>query len=108
MLQLEPSTYGHGFILEVLYIVGFTLIALIINRSGKFPLLCKKATEIIYNHLNLPINTFSFQIRSHRDGELWHLRHSGCVRYIAASGSLSVHVAAVSWYYCANSNCCNS
>lgn len=45
--QLEPSTYGDGFILEVLYIVGFTVIALVINRSGKFPLLCKKTTEIL-------------------------------------------------------------
>lgn len=50
VLQLEPSTYGHGFILEVLYIVGFTLIALVVNRSGKFPLLCKKTPKILPFH----------------------------------------------------------
>lgn len=38
--QLEIATFEHSIVLELLYAIGFALIGLIINRIGKFPILC--------------------------------------------------------------------
>lgn len=39
--QLEIATFEHSIVLELLYAIGFAFIGLIINRIGKFPILCK-------------------------------------------------------------------
>lgn len=44
--ELEIATYEHSIILELLYALGFALIGLIINRIGKFPILCKHSPHV--------------------------------------------------------------
>lgn len=39
--QLELATYEHSIVLEILYALGFAFIGLIINRIGKFAILCE-------------------------------------------------------------------
>lgn len=39
--QLELATFEHSIVLEILYALGFAFIGLIINKIGKFAILCE-------------------------------------------------------------------
>lgn len=39
--KLENATLGQSLMLEVLFATGFALTGLLINKVGKFPILCK-------------------------------------------------------------------
>lgn len=50
--KLELDTLEQGVIIEVIYAVGFVVIGFLINRIGKFLILCKLNT--------LKLKTFFF------------------------------------------------
>ncbi|CAO1413974.1 unnamed protein product [Diamesa serratosioi] len=37
--KLEFSTYEHSFVLEIVYVIGFAIIGLVINITGKLPII---------------------------------------------------------------------
>lgn len=41
VMELELATYGYSFLLEFSYAIGFGLLALVINKFGKFPIIRK-------------------------------------------------------------------
>lgn len=39
VFELEVATYGYSFLLETSYALGFGLLALVINKFGKFSII---------------------------------------------------------------------
>lgn len=75
--QLEIATFEHSIVLELLYAIGFAFIGLIINRIGKFPILCKFAAVAILCILLGYINNIFY---SFSNGWMRHCRNSNRLR----------------------------
>lgn len=81
MTKLELETIQQAIILETLYALGFGLIGLLINRVGKFPILCEFFLYFIIFHFN-----YFFKKQSNLNTNEYELYHSELVVLLVGTG----------------------